>query len=311
MSTGDSLAQLASHDMNLLVPLLALLEEGNVTRAAARVGISQPAMSHTLRRARTLIGDELLIRRGNSTVITARGNRLITPLRDVLAQVSGLLEYQSFAPETDTRTVTISATTTTAYVIVPHLIKALTSAAPGMSLVVKASATYQAADYFENDDVDIVLLADKLTTPYKREHLYTDRWVAVGAAGNPALGSGLTSELMGTLEYVVFRAGPTSRPSPYMAMDALGIRRNVRAYVDDFLLIPHLVASSNAIAIVQELAARRLVHDLAIEIHELPFDASPLGIDAVWNPRIGNHPFRAWFGGLLSRAAAEASAFTK
>jgi DNA-binding transcriptional LysR family regulator len=72
-SGGTGLDRLASVNLNLLVPLLALLEERSVTRAAERVGLSQPAMSHALTRMRRLLGDDLVVRQGAGLTLTPRG----------------------------------------------------------------------------------------------------------------------------------------------------------------------------------------------------------------------------------------------
>lgn len=73
--SGRGLIGLTSVDLNLLVPLLALLEEKSVTRAASRVSLSQPAMSHALRRLRRLLDDELLVRQGGSMILTPSPSR--------------------------------------------------------------------------------------------------------------------------------------------------------------------------------------------------------------------------------------------
>ena len=85
---SPELARLASVNLNLLVPLLALVEERSVTRAAARVGLTQPAMSHALVRIRRLLGDEVLVRQGTRMVLTPRAVELADPLRQAIQQAT-------------------------------------------------------------------------------------------------------------------------------------------------------------------------------------------------------------------------------
>ncbi|CAM5704549.1 HTH-type transcriptional regulator YidZ [Streptomyces hirsutus] len=102
-TTGSGLDRLASVNLNLLVPLLALLEERSVTKAAQRVGLSQPAMSHALTRMRRLLGDDLVVRQGTGMTLTPRALELIPPLRGALQQVAHLVNFPCFDPATDRR----------------------------------------------------------------------------------------------------------------------------------------------------------------------------------------------------------------
>src|SRR5687768_13733519 len=102
---------LASLDLNLLVALDVLLTEQNVTMAAARLHVSQPAASHALARARQLFGDPLLVRRGNRLVRTPFAELLSEPLRAALTALDGVLAQRlSFDPATDTRTFRVALT---------------------------------------------------------------------------------------------------------------------------------------------------------------------------------------------------------
>ena len=107
--TGSGLDRLASVNLNLLVPLLALLEERSVTRAAERVGLSQPAMSHALTRMRRLLGDDLVVRQGGGVTLTPRALELIAPLRSALQQTARIVNFPSFDPATDGRVITVGS----------------------------------------------------------------------------------------------------------------------------------------------------------------------------------------------------------
>src|SRR5581483_10925386 len=89
---NDLAVSLRSIDLNLLVALDALLSERHVTRAAKRVGLSQPAMSNALGRLRRLFGDELLVRTSTGMMPTPRATELMEPLRQLLRQVGRVLE---------------------------------------------------------------------------------------------------------------------------------------------------------------------------------------------------------------------------
>src|SRR5215210_126556 len=122
-------------DLNLLVALDALLAERSVTRAAARVGLGQSAMSHNLARLRTLFGDELLTRGPEGMRPTPRALALAEPVRAALSQIQGLLSRgEAFDPRTADRTFRLGLPDSTEVLLVPALLAHLCEAAPGIHL---------------------------------------------------------------------------------------------------------------------------------------------------------------------------------
>ena len=304
-ATGN-LSALAGVDLNLLVPLQALLEERSVTRAAQRVGITQPAMSHALRRCRKLLQDELLVRVGSSFDPTPRGRRLVEPLATILGAIDdAVLGRAGFEPERTTRTFRISATTTTALVVLPPLLHRLQDHAPGVVLHSVASMTY-GEKLIDLPSVDLALLADPVPSDLPRERLYTDRWVAVVAAGNAAVTDSITLPHLTRLPHVVFDTAPMRlHLLPYQVFDSLGIRYTVRLRVNDFLLIPLVLCGTELIAVVQERAARALATAGLVRMFPLPVEVPPLGIDMVWNPRRAHDPGARWLREQLLAVVAE------
>ena len=129
---------LSSVDLNLLVAFEALMEERNVTRAGARVGLAQPSMSSVLTRLRALFGDDLFVRSASGMQPTVKALALTRPIGDALAQIRGVLAPGSaFDPATARRRLSIAATDYGDLVVVPPLVKALRRAAPGIDLVVR------------------------------------------------------------------------------------------------------------------------------------------------------------------------------
>jgi DNA-binding transcriptional LysR family regulator len=133
----SGLDRLASVNLNLLVPLLALLEERSVTRAAERIGLSQPAMSHALTRMRRLLGDDLVVRQGSGVTITPRALELIAPLRGALRQTARVVDFPSFDPATDERVCTVAMTDSTAFVVGPRLTRLVAERAPHATLRIR------------------------------------------------------------------------------------------------------------------------------------------------------------------------------
>ena len=134
MNMNHSVRALHGIDLNLLAAFDALAEERNVTRAAARAGVTQSAMSHTLRRLRDLLGDPLLVRGGGGMVLTPRAEALRAPLRAALAELARVLdEPAQFDPATSTRGFRVVAPDLFDMLALPRLLPRLAAQAPGMS----------------------------------------------------------------------------------------------------------------------------------------------------------------------------------
>jgi DNA-binding transcriptional LysR family regulator len=297
---ASGLDRLASVNLNLLVPLLALLEERSVTRAAERVGLSQPAMSHALTRMRRLLGDELVVRQGSGVTLTPRALELIAPLRSALQQTAQIVDFPCFDPATDERVITVAMTNSTAFVIGPRLTRLVAERAPHATLRVRTITVPTEATFTEGG-VDVVLISEGHFSPYPRERLYDDRCVVVASPDTPPQASAL--DLLTTEPHIV--VDTDRRVFPYSVLEDKGIPYRVGQWISDFLLVPFLVARAGGVALLryQVAATMRTLADVRIE--EFPFPLPGLGIDMVWNPRLSDRSFVAWLRTLLFDAAAE------
>ncbi|MFE4085651.1 LysR family transcriptional regulator [Streptomyces sp. YIM B13502] len=297
--TGSGLDRLASVNLNLLVPLLALLEERSVTRAAERVGLSQPAMSHALTRMRRMLGDELVVRQGSGVTLTPRAVELLEPLRAALQQTARVVNLPHFDPATDRRVITVAMTTSTAFVVGPRLARLLAERAPHATLRVRTFTVPTEATFVEQG-VDVVLLSEGHHAPHPRERLYDDRLVVVASPDSPPEADALT--LISTQPHIV--VDTRRRVFPYAELEERGIPYRVGLLSSDYLLVPFLVARAGGVALLrhQVATAMRELSDLRIE--EFPFPLPGLGIDMVWNPRLADQPFLEWLRELLLDVAA-------
>ncbi|WP_031085919.1 MULTISPECIES: LysR family transcriptional regulator [Streptomyces] len=297
-TTRSGLDRLASVNLNLLVPLLALLEERSVTKAAERVGLSQPAMSHALTRMRRLLGDDLVVRHGSGVTLTPHALELVGPLRSALQQTARLVNFPVFDPATDRRIITVAMTTSTAFVVGPRLTRLVGERAPHATLRLR-TITVPTETTFTEQGVDVVLISEGHFSPYPRERLYDDRVVVVAAPDTPAEADAL--ELLTTQPHVV--VDTDRRVFPYSVLEDKGIPYRVGQLSSDFLLVPFLVARAGGVALLRHQVAvtMRRLSDLRIE--EFPFPLPGLGIDMVWNPRLTDQHFVTWLRALLQEVA--------
>lgn len=277
---------LSNVDLNLLVPLHALLHERSVSRAAARTGVSQPAMSHSLKRLRSLLEDDLLVRAREGRApyrLTARATSLLDPLDRLMATVAEeIFDVDSFDPATSVREVTIAASSATALVALRPLITQLGDEAPGVGVrIVRPTTDIDAV--FERSDVDLALIPDVLPTTHPRERLYAEEWVFVAALENREIGHALTPEQIVSLPHAVFEEYGL-RTHGELLLESLGtVRRTV--VCDDFLTLLHLISGTSMIGLIQSRIAMTLGPAAGLRIVASPVALPRFGIDLVRNSR--------------------------
>lgn len=290
-------SNLANVDLNLLVSLHAILEERSVTGAADRVGLSQPAMSHALRRIRKLFGDEILIRQGSRSLLTPRARELLGPLRDLLHRTSGLLGEGAFDPASSRRTVTIAMSPSVTYILGRAVTHLLEEEAPWMGLRILATSDISDA-VFTEQGADVLLLAEGYETGHPGERLFDDEWVVIG--GTPEL---LEGDVISRLQDWPHVALDTDRPTrPYEILRHRGVDVKVQVRVNDYLLLPQFVAGVRKIGLHRRRVVEQMARSYPLFIADFPFPVLGLGVDMVWNPWLGDEAFRVWLRDLLRRA---------
>jgi DNA-binding transcriptional LysR family regulator len=299
---ASRLDRLASVDLNLLVPLLAMLEERSVTRAAARVGLSQPAMSHALARLRKVLGDDLMVRQGTTMTLTPRAAELIAPLRQALEQAAQVVRFPGFDPATDRRVITVALTMSTAFELGGRLARLVAERAPLATLRLH-TITVPDESVFTKTGVDVVVLPEAYASPFPRERLYEDRWVVI-AATYAAPPDATALDLLRDLPHVAFEEAGR-RVIPYGVLDQHHVPYTVRQLVPDNVLIPAVVAGAGGVALHRLRVVTPMTRMLPLRIEEFPFPVPSLGFDLVWNPRLRDEGFVSWLRGLLQESAAE------
>jgi DNA-binding transcriptional LysR family regulator len=285
-------------DLNLLVALDALLTERNVTRAAAKLHLSQSAMSAALARLREAFADPLLLRTARGMLPTMRGAQLAGPVKQVLLEIERLVRASEFDPRHAQETFRIAASDYVEYAILPQLVDHLELHAPSCRLAVRAMDFTLVGQQLEAGEVDLAVLAIQNAPREMRQRpLYNERFVCVVRADHPAAaaasGGRLPLDQFCGLDHVlVSTAGTTFTAQTDAALAAIGRRRNVRLSVPHFLLVPEILTRSDMIAVLPERLARGYAARLAVM--ELPFDMAPFTVAAVWHERSHRGAAQAW-----------------
>ena len=195
-------------DLNLLVALDALLAERSVTRAADRLGLSQPGMSNTLARLRKLVGDPLLVRQGLTLVPTPRAESLRQPIQEALSLIQQALDDRpGFDPARDHATFTVSCSDYSLLMLIGPLVRRLAAAAPGLTIQVLPRAS-DPVRLLRDGEADLVIEPAEIMpdNALASRRLFADRWVCCVWAGTTEVGDLMSMETYLRLGHLVYSA---------------------------------------------------------------------------------------------------------
>ncbi len=267
---------LTALDLNLLVALDALLLEANVSRAAMRIGLSQPAASHALQRLRDVLGDPLLVRVGARMELTPRAQTLRGPLAQVLDQVRGLLIPDDFDAASSERQFRLMMPDLAVELLVPPLMEKIAALAPNVRLDIvpwRGSAIFT-AEFART--IDLVISIGNAFKGFHRQLLYTDRDALAVRRGH-AIGAKLKRRdvfLNARHVAVVIRGQNEDLIDGWLR--AKGLERRVALVVPGYIEALHIVARTDLVAFVPGRLIAALTKPLSLTTVTPPLDP---GID--------------------------------
>ena len=295
-------------DLNLLVALDALIAERSVTRAADRLGLSQPGMSNALARLRKLFGDPLLVREGLTLVPTPRAEALRQPVQEALSLIQHALDDRpGFDPATDQATFVVSCSDYSLLMLIGPLVRRLAAEAPGLTIQVLPRAA-DAVRLLRDGEADLVIepmeIMPDAGLPNLR--LFADRWLCCVWDGNSEVGDSMTMETylrLGHLVYSGVRGHPISLVDTHLA--AGKVPRRIEFTVESFLLAPFLLQGTDLVTVVPERAASHLRRTADVRFLEPPLHLPSITEMLWWNPRHTLDPAHAWLRARIAEIAAE------
>ncbi|MDB6091333.1 MAG: LysR family transcriptional regulator [Gammaproteobacteria bacterium] len=305
--------QLNRFDLNLLIALDALLQEKNVTRAAERVFVSQPAMSAALQKLRDYFNDQLLVRVGRDMELTPRGLSLAEPVREALLRIQATLGTQpSFEPSTVRRAFTLIVSADAVLRVMPTVFRRLTREAPGVQCHVEhfSETTLSRLEY---GDADLYLGLNSLRLfglrAFPETLRITDlrpvRWVAVVARDHPTVEDTITEAQYLALPHIFGWPSGHTLPLEELVRRLTNADIDVRATTQGLLEIPFLLAGTELIATLPEHLARLLANLAPVKIVPLPFNTPETREVVIWHKRNEPDPGHAWLRDIIIEAARE------
>jgi DNA-binding transcriptional LysR family regulator len=294
-------------DLNLLKAFDALISERAVTRAAGRIGLSQPAMSHALSRLRSLFADDLFVRTQTGMEPTARAREIAPLVSAAIEHIEAALNLGvGFDPAKSAGIFTAGMAEYAEVALVGRLARAFADEAPRTTLRLLPLNGAEAADQLERGAIDVAVAHLRaLPTAIESQMLLRDPFVVVLRKGHPLAAAGaLSIEAYAAQRHIlVSPRGDTSGAIDRILVD-LGLRRRISLLVATYLALPAALAASDLVATVPSRTARQIALTAEIEILPLPIDLS-MTVSMAWHRRAASELAQAWFRALLTAAAAE------
>ena len=305
-------------DLNLLRVFDEVMAERNLTRAADRLSMTQPAVSNALRRLREALGDELVRRSGHGIEPTPRALALWPTVREALAQLRQSLSPGDFDPSAASNAFVLTMADATAAQLIPPLVNILENEAPGVNLRVVPLTTRDPRQLLENGTADLAighfpgglaeLGAQHLTdTPRAFEHqrLYSGHYVVVMRRDHPLASAPLTLDAYCAARHLLVSFSGRAFGFVDEALAAVSRRRRVVLTVNQFFTAGRVVASTDLLTVLPRhfVEATGMADELVWQ--ELPLAVPAVHVDALWHRQNGHSLAHRWLRAALVRAAVQ------
>ncbi|MEM6996084.1 MAG: LysR family transcriptional regulator [Myxococcota bacterium] len=322
LETADGLHRI---DLNLVVALDALVRERSVTAAARRAGVTQSAMSHTLRRLRDLLGDALLVRGKGGMVLTPRAEALAVPLRSGLMSVGrALAQAEHFDPAEARRSFRIASPDLFDVLAGPGLLRRTRAEAPGIDLAMMPFGAHGVAESLETGELDLAVLPipdepDKAEVPsveapgLRRRVLFRESLRCFLRRDHPAL-SGKRPRLSLRKFVGLSHAMVSPRGQGVGLIDAVlaehGHARRIALRIPNFYSAPAIIADSDLVLTAPSALRSLLPADSPLCCLAPPIALPQHAVAMVWHERFADDPGHRWLRQQVSDVAVEISDVT-
>ena len=297
-------------DLNLLVSLRVLLTQRHVTRSAEKLGLTQPALSASLARSRTLFRDKLLVRGPQGLVLTPRGEQILEQLNQIMEVTERLIALpEEFTPATSHRIFTLMGSDFVEFILLPSLMATLASEAPNLQILYKSPDRKNLEAMLANSELDLVV--GYVPDPPKeliRRTLFHEPFACVARRGHPLLrDQGLAIEQYVELQHVQVLARDATMYGDDIetAIAAIGLVRKVALWEPNFLAVGNVVAQTDLISTVPRRMAAHFAQGLPIVVYDPPLALPAPDIALYWHPRSQQDPGHMWLRGKIAALLKE------
>jgi DNA-binding transcriptional LysR family regulator len=304
-------------DLNLLRVFDAVMTEQNLTRAASRLAMTQPAVSNAVKRLRDALGDELLIRTAHGVKPTARAESLWPAVRRALADLEEAVAPRSFELEKANATFRMAMADATAGLLLPPLVRVIENDAPGIDIRMVPLTTREPRPMLLRGDIDLAIgffpgvvaqLQGSTETPIRHERLYAGHYVAVMRKQHPLAEADLTLDRYCEANHLLVSFSGRARGLVDDALMSLNRERRILLTVNQFFTAGKVVAASDLLMVIPYHLIDATGMSKELIFKELPFNLPEVHIDMLWHERDARSPGHRWLREQLFDAVAFAKA---
>ncbi len=284
------------YDLNLMKAFDALYVEGNVSKAAERVGVSQPAMSAILGRLRLLFNDPLFIRSKYGMRPTAKSTEMHPQIQQALSDIDRLiLQQQDFDPAKEQRCFEIAANDYFEFIILPKLLPQLQLKAPNVSLQLSTLTPDITDSGIMVGQAELVFgrMSDPPDNLVVRTAT-TERLACIVSADHASVDKKITIKQFESLQHIIVKPSGKLRSGIFKILHQEGISRTPLCSVTHFNAVPALIENSPYVATLPKRICMQLVKERPLKMIETPTDFGQFPFHLVWHKRYQNDPAHQW-----------------
>ena len=299
---------LAAIDLKLLVVFDAVYAEGSVSRAAARLGMSQPALSNALNRLRLLLNDRLFLRTADGMRPTPRALEISGPIQSAMRQIEEALEPTAFEPHDPDWTFSLAVSDHASVVLLPLLIEHISRVAPRVGLNIQSRPNDELPALLDSSEIDLAVgVIPNLPRRFKHKPLFRDKYLCMMRRDHPLAGRPITLDEFLAADQLSVKPGVSdiSRADRFLA--EAGLKRRVAMTVHQFLAAPAILSRSDLIVMVFEKMVP-IFDPSRFYFCPVPVSNMQVSATAVWSDVHTDLPAHKWLRrqlAMLARQLAE------
>lgn len=304
-------------DLNLLRVFDAVMAEGSLTRAAAQLAMTQPAVSHALKRLHEAVGETLFERSAHGVRPSPHAQALWPQVRAALAQLQQALAPAAFVPQADPVSFRLAMVDATAVLLVPYLVSAIERERALANLRVLPLTTRDPRPLLARGEADLAvghfpdaitqLAAEGDDATLRHQHLYDSRYVCVMRREHPLASQPLSLDNYCAASHLLVSFSGKPHGFVDQALGALGRQRRILLTVNQFYTAGRVVADSDLLTVLPESFLSATGVPSALVTRELPFELQPIQVVMVWHLRRDAAPAHRWLRTLVAQSRQTSS----
>lgn len=280
------------------------MSEGHVGKAARKLGLSQPAVSHALAQLRSEVADPLFVRTARGMLPTERAQAMMGPVREALEGLARAVGPRTFDPKTMEHTFVLAATDFVEFVLLPKLLAHLAVHAPRIKLQLRAWPHHAIPPALETGAVDVAAgFLGEGSPGYRQAPLFRDEFVCVVRKNHPQVAKRLTLPVYLKLEHIIVTEDPKARGVVDDVLERQGRRRSIGLRLSHFLMVPPVVAESNLAAALSRRVAEPMAPTFGLRLFPMPLEVPRGTVSLAWHQRSEVSPAHVWFREQIVKVA--------